>query len=71
LTSPTFSLTLPHDNIFGAPAGTYSPAAAGGIYLLLAPLSAGEHLIHFEGFLDDGTTINVTYHIVVTARTSR
>jgi hypothetical protein len=67
LTSPIFSLTLPPDNIFGVSAGTYSPAAAGGIYLLLAPLSAGEHLIHFEGSLDDGTTVNVTYHLVVTS----
>jgi hypothetical protein len=50
LTSPLFDLTLPENNVFGAPAGTYSAAAAGGIYLMLAPLSPGEHEIHFEGF---------------------
>jgi hypothetical protein len=65
LTSPIFSLTLPPNNIFDAPDGTYSPAAAGNIYLLLAPLSAGKHLIHFEGSADNGTTINVTYHLIV------
>jgi hypothetical protein len=56
---------LPPNNIFGAPAGTYSPAAASGIYLLLAPLSPGKHLIQFEGFLEDGTHVKVTYHLVV------
>ena len=54
LTGATFSLTLPTGNIFGAPAGIYEPAAAGGLYLLLAPLPPGEHTIHFAGSLDDG-----------------
>ncbi len=59
--SPWFSYTLPADNIgplFGCdfPAGTSPPSIDGhpgatsdGIYLMLAPLSAGSHVIHFGG----------------------
>ncbi len=41
--------------------GTYGPAVQDGIYLMVAPLSAGRHTIHFtvSGFLD------VTYHLTV------
>jgi len=65
-----FSYTLAStDNIlanyFGAkciPNGiTVTPAVEDGVYLLLAPLSAGQHTIHFtvKGFLD------ITYHLTV------
>jgi hypothetical protein len=67
-----FSYTLaPTDNIlanyppFGlsciANGTTVSPAAEDGVYLMLAPLSAGKHTIHFtvEGFLD------ITYDLTV------
>jgi hypothetical protein len=59
--SPWFSYTLPADNIgqfFGCdfPAGTTPPtvdghagATADGVYLMLAPLSPGTHVIHFGG----------------------
>jgi len=59
--SPVFDVTLPADNVFGVPADIYGPAAADGYYLMLAPLSRGEHVIHFSatGFLD------VTYRITV------
>lgn len=64
-TSPVFSITLPEDNVFGAPAGTYAPAVAGGIYLMLAPLPPGEHVIHVQGS-GPGFTVDVTYHLTVT-----
>jgi hypothetical protein len=59
--SPWFSYTFPADNVgqfFGCnfPAGTQPPtvdghpgATADGIYLMLAPLSPGTHVIHFGG----------------------
>jgi hypothetical protein len=62
--SPWFSYTLPADNVgqfFGCdfPAGTTPPrvgghpgATADGIYLMLAPLSPGTHVIHFGGEID-------------------
>jgi hypothetical protein len=62
--SPWFSYALPADNvgqIFGCdfPAGTMPPLVAGhpgatadGVYLMLAPLPAGTHVIHFGGEID-------------------
>jgi hypothetical protein len=44
LFSPVFTLTLPSDNLYGAPAGSYS-AVTGGYFLILYPLSIGEHTI--------------------------
>ncbi len=40
---------------------TVAPAAEDGVYLMVAPLSAGQHVIHFtvEGFLD------ITYDLTV------
>lgn len=60
--SPTFDLTLPADNVFGVDAGVYVPTSSDGVYLMLAPLSVGAHVIHFHadftggGFLDVTTT---------------
>jgi hypothetical protein len=39
-----YMVTLPDlDNPFGIPAGTYGPCVDDGIYLMLAPLPAGQH----------------------------
>ena len=56
-----YMVTFPDGNVWGLPAGTYGPSVSDGYFLMLAPLSAGEHTIHFaaEGDLD------VTYHITV------
>jgi hypothetical protein len=42
------------------PAGVYAPAAAAGIHLLLAPLPAGQHVIHFTGTNGTGFALDVT-----------
>src|ERR1035437_9311594 len=53
--SPAFEITMPADNVLNAvgegpfPAGTYSPVVSDGMYLLLPPLSAGSHTVHFGG----------------------
>ena len=65
--SPIFDLTLPDNNIFGAPAGVYTPTAADGIQLMLAPLSAGSHVIHFHTVFPGNDPIDVTYHLTVGA----
>lgn len=63
--SPDFDFTAPADNLNGIPAGS-GQSTADGYYLLLAPLSAGPHTIHFTGtFADFGFTIDTTYHLVV------
>jgi hypothetical protein len=68
--APSFSLTFPADNFFGIPAGTYSPAVADGVYLLLAPLTPGAHTITFGGTASDfGNSFsqNITYHLTVSS----
>lgn len=47
--SPVFSLTVPADNVLGLPAAVYTPDVDEGFYLMLAPLRAGQHKIHFTG----------------------
>ena len=50
VTSPLFEVgPLPEANIFGSPAGTTGQAIASAWFFLLAPLSAGEHVIHLRG----------------------
>jgi len=69
--SPAFTFTLPADNFFTAigegpfEAGTYSPAVDDGYYVMVAPLSLGEHTIHFHGTAGVDV-LDVTYHINVT-----
>lgn len=58
-----FALKLPVDNIFGAPAGTYSPAAADGYYVAVV-LPAGYHTIHIHAEFPDGI-VDVTYMLLI------
>jgi len=56
-TSPPFDVTLPDDNLaqflgLTAPPGTYGPFYADGVYLMLKPLPAGRHTLHFTGRID-------------------
>jgi hypothetical protein len=64
----SFSLTFPHNNIFGIPAGLYTPAVQDGYYLRLAPLAPGRHTIKFGGTGNFGGafTQDITYHLSVT-----
>ena len=45
--STPFSLHLPADNILGVPAGVYYPAVDSGYYVLLPPMSAGQHTVRW------------------------
>jgi len=64
--STPFSLHLPADNILGVPAGVYYPAVDSGYYVLLPPLSAGQHTIHWAGSLTFfSLSLDVTYNITV------
>lgn len=67
--TPLFDLTLPKNNIFGAPAGPTK--SVGHAYMIfLQPLKAGKHDIHFDqvtlGSPETGTqnfAYDVTYHL--------
>jgi len=68
--SPAYTFTLPADNFFNAlgegpfEAGTYSPAVDDGYYVMVAPLPAGHHTIHFHGVAGPYVQ-DVTYHLHV------
>jgi hypothetical protein len=59
--SPIFEVVLPARNILGVPAGP-AVSMSDGFYLLLHPLSAGQHTIHFHGFGPAANfAVDVTY----------
>jgi hypothetical protein len=65
VTSPQFEAFVPEDNLFrdyGFPEMVTGPDFDDGWYLMLAPLSVGEHTVSFTG--SDGY-VNVTYHLSV------
>jgi hypothetical protein len=61
---PVFGFRLPRDNVYQQSpipaAGFYHPVISGGYYLMLAPLSPGNHTIHFVAGNQD-----VTYNLTV------
>jgi hypothetical protein len=67
--TPVFIFTLPEDNLFGIPAGTYNPNVVDGYFVMLAPLEPGAHTIHskavFTGGLFEGVVIDVTTNLTV------
>ncbi len=63
--SPVFSLTFPDGAVFGLPSGTFTPNVADGYWLMLVPLSAGTHTIHFKGESNSGVVVDVTYNLTI------
>jgi len=65
--STPFALNLDSGNLFGVPAGVYFPAVDSGYYVLVQPLSPGQHTIHFGGTqtYQGIFSLDVTYHITV------
>jgi hypothetical protein len=52
-TSPVYEFVVPEGNILGAPAGATGQSISYGAFLMLAPLSPGEHTIHTHGVYPD------------------
>jgi hypothetical protein len=61
------TITAPENNIWGwLPAGTYGPCVDVGVYLMLAPLSAGQHTIRFTATGPDNSwSLDVTYDLTI------
>jgi hypothetical protein len=71
--SPLFPFAnLPADNFLGVPAGLSGSAVSDGYWLLLHPLSPGQHTIHWEASVLTGPVAgfgqNVTYILNVVPR---
>ena len=66
VTSPLFEFTVPEDNILGVDAGT-GQSVAHGAWLMLKPLTPGEHTIYVHSSLPDfDVTFDWYYDITVT-----
>jgi hypothetical protein len=64
--SAVFSVTVPEGNLLGLDPGTYAPCVDDGYYLMLPPLSRGQHTLHFTAeTADQGFSLEVTYHLTV------
>lgn len=73
--SPAFVLPVPEESIlidFGFPPGARKPAVADGFWVLLAPLSEGEHVINFRMNIARGdfagSKHEVTYNLTVVGK---
>jgi hypothetical protein len=62
--SPLFSFTVPPNNVLGVDPGTGDSVGL-GYYLMLAPLSAGQHTIQFGGRGESGFALDITYNLTV------
>ena len=67
--SPFFDFILPPDNFLGLAGVTSGSAVSDGYWLMLKPLSPGNHVIRFEGAFVSGPgagfSQNVTYNLTV------
>lgn len=69
--SPLFNITLPENNVMGIPQGVITGVSE-GYFVMLKPLTEGNHIIKSAGSLTDATVqgtqnfaSDVTYNIVV------
>lgn len=70
--SPVFGFGVPTGSLYRATGCDVDeprlvfPAVADGYYVMLRPLSVGQHTVHFTGtFTDFGFTLDVTYNLTV------
>jgi hypothetical protein len=72
--SDVFATIVPTDNIFNAPcggpgtvpAGVYSPSVDDGYYVLLKPLSVGNHSLHIHAEVPSQSfVLDVTYNLTI------
>jgi hypothetical protein len=66
--SPLFTFgPLPEDNVLfiDVPPGTTGQSVSDGIWLMVAPLSVGQHTIDFGGTFSSGFTFHITYNLTV------
>lgn len=67
-----FSITVPEDNVIehlvpnlSVAAGTYEPVVGDGWYVMLAPLSAGQHTVQWHVAIPDTLDWTIAYNLTV------
>jgi hypothetical protein len=65
VTTPATSYTLPEDNVYGLPPGTTGQFVLRGHFIIITPLSPGEHTIHIQDEYAGSLNINGTMIITV------
>jgi len=72
--SGLFTIWLPQDNVLDLEIptgeGVSSDTVSDGYWIMLAPLSAGEHTIHIHGEVDGVFVTDVTYYLTVVPKGS-
>jgi hypothetical protein len=68
--SPLFDFTLPaEDNLLGLPGVTSGSSVSSGYWIMLAPLSVGDHVVYFSGMYGGGPYVgfsqDVTYTLTI------
>jgi hypothetical protein len=64
--SPLFAFDpLPEDNVLWVTPGLAGESVSDGFWLMLAPLSVGQHTIDFVGVFANGFTFHITYNLTV------
>jgi len=65
--SPVFSFDIHPDlaPVIGYPVTHVSTAVSDGVWLLLAPMTRGQHTIHFSAASPHGFVLDITYNITV------
>ena len=63
-TRPFLILNVPADSLTGCPAGSSGVALSDGYYVMLKPLSRGDHIIKFQGAVE-GFSLDITYKLTV------
>lgn len=64
--SVPFDLVLPDNNFMGQPAGLFTPNVDNGYYVMVRPLSRGQHVLRIQAINSDASwSLDVTYHLTV------
>ena len=67
--SPLYNFSAPADNVLFVPGPVSGQSISDGVWLMLAPLSAGRHTLHFGGvFTTFALSIDQTYNLTVVGR---
>jgi hypothetical protein len=69
VSSTELTLTIPENNFLDIDPGTYTPQVSDGYWVLLKPLSPGEHILSFGGSITggpfEGQSYELTYHLTI------